>query len=47
MRHRERTLYWYEPSVSAEGRQGRNRDKSCVIWLTGLSAAGNLPWRTA
>lgn len=40
MRHRERNLYWHKPSVSAKDREVRNVHKSCVIWFTGLSAAG-------
>lgn len=40
MRDRERNLYWHKPSVSAEDRQVRNGFKGCVIWFTGLSAAG-------
>ena len=40
MRPRERNLYWHKPSVSAADRQVGSGYKSCVIWFTGLSAAG-------
>jgi adenylylsulfate kinase len=40
MKHKEENLYWHEPSVSAAHRHIRNGHRSCVIWFTGLSAAG-------
>src|SRR3972149_12293812 len=33
-------LYWHEPSVTVEERHKWNGHKSCVIRMTGLSAAG-------
>ena len=37
---RVHNLYWHNPSVTIEERRESNDYKSCVIWLTGLSAAG-------
>lgn len=33
-------LYWHESSVTVEDRRNLNRYKSCIMWFTGLSAAG-------
>ena len=35
-----KNLYWYEPSVTVKERWKSYDYKSCVIWFTGLSAAG-------
>ncbi len=40
MEQREKNLYWHEPSVTVDDRRDRYNYKSCVIWFTGLSAAG-------
>lgn len=36
----EKNLYWHKHSVSVEDRWESNGYKSCVLWFTGLSAAG-------
>lgn len=33
-------LYWHQSSISVDERRELNKYKSCVIWFTGLSAAG-------
>ncbi|WP_261302655.1 adenylyl-sulfate kinase [Paenibacillus andongensis] len=33
-------LFWHQPKVSIDNRRSLNQHKSCVIWLTGLSASG-------
>jgi len=33
-------LYWHQSSISVDDRRELNKYKSCVIWFTGLSAAG-------
>jgi len=33
-------LYWHHPSVTVDERRESYKYKSCVIWFTGLSAAG-------
>lgn len=40
MRNNENNLYWHKHSVTAEERWKSYGYKSCVIWFTGLSAAG-------
>ncbi len=37
---RENNLYWHEHSVTVDERREYYKYKSCVLWLTGLSAAG-------
>lgn len=36
----EKNLYWHAQSVTVEQRRDSFQYKSCVIWFTGLSAAG-------
>lgn len=36
----KKNLYWHEPSVSVHDRRESYDYRSCVIWFTGLSAAG-------
>lgn len=33
-------VFWHQPKVSINDRRTLNKHKSCVIWLTGLSASG-------
>jgi adenylylsulfate kinase len=33
-------VFWHQPKVTLEDRRSLNQHKSCVIWLTGLSASG-------
>lgn len=33
-------LYWHEASITVDDRRNLNKYKSCIIWFTGLSAAG-------
>lgn len=40
MEQEERNLCWHEPSVNIDNRRQAFQHKSCVIWFTGLSAAG-------
>ena|SRR3990167_4029334 len=40
MGKKENNLYWHKHSVSAEDRWESNGYKSCVLWMTGLSASG-------
>jgi adenylylsulfate kinase len=40
MGEKDNNLYWYEPSVTASDRRERYGYRSCVLWFTGLSAAG-------
>ena len=40
MRNNENNLYWHKHSVTAKERWKSYGYKSCVIWFTGLSAAG-------
>jgi adenylylsulfate kinase len=40
MADNERNLYWHKHSVNAEERWNDYGYRSCVLWLTGLSAAG-------
>jgi len=40
MDDKKKDLYWHEHSITAEERRKSYNYKSCVIWFTGLSAAG-------
>jgi adenylylsulfate kinase len=40
MDNNKNNLYWHKPSISVDERRKLNKYKSCVIWFTGLSAAG-------
>ena len=40
MDDKKKDLYWHEHSVTVEERRKIYNHKSCVIWFTGLSAAG-------
>ena len=40
MDNHKNNLYWHKPSISVDERRRLNKYKSCVIWFTGLSAAG-------
>lgn len=40
MDQQEKNLYWHEHSVTVDERRDRYKYKSCVLWFTGLSAAG-------
>ncbi len=40
MAEKNNNLYWHQSSVSIDDRRELNKYKSCVIWFTGLSAAG-------
>jgi len=40
MKEKDRNLYWHQSSVTVDDRRIFNKYKSCVIWLTGLSASG-------
>ena len=40
MDNKNSNLYWHQSSVSIDDRRELNKYKSCVIWFTGLSAAG-------
>ncbi len=40
MDQHEKNLYWHQPSVTVDDRREDYKYKSCVLWLTGLSAAG-------
>lgn len=40
MKEKEENLYWHEPSVTVKDRRENYEYKSCVLWFTGLSAAG-------
>jgi adenylylsulfate kinase len=40
MDDKKKNLYWHEPSVTAKDRRESYEYRSCVIWFTGLSAAG-------
>lgn len=40
MDENEEHLYWFEPSIKVEDRWKSYGHKSCVLWLTGLSASG-------
>ena len=40
MKENDKTIYWHKHSVSAEDRWESNGYKSCVLWMTGLSASG-------
>jgi adenylylsulfate kinase len=40
MADKNNNLYWHQSSVTVDARRELNRYKSCVIWFTGLSAAG-------
>ncbi len=33
-------VFWHQPRVTVEDRRTLNQHKSCVLWLTGLSASG-------
>jgi adenylylsulfate kinase len=33
-------VFWHKPKISQEDRRALNQHKSCVLWLTGLSASG-------
>lgn len=33
-------IYWHLPKVTIENRRKLNQHRSCLIWLTGLSASG-------
>ncbi|MEC0227940.1 adenylyl-sulfate kinase [Paenibacillus alba] len=33
-------VFWHNPKVTRNDRSNLNKHKSCVIWLTGLSASG-------
>ncbi|MBN2318478.1 MAG: adenylyl-sulfate kinase [Acidobacteria bacterium] len=40
MANKNNNLYWHQSSISVDDRRELNKYKSCVIWFTGLSAAG-------
>ena len=40
MEKKNTNLYWHQSSVTVDERRELNQYKSCVIWFTGLSAAG-------
>ena len=40
MDDKKKDLYWHEHSITVEERRNSYNYKSCVIWFTGLSAAG-------
>ena len=40
MAEKNNNLYWHQSSISVDDRRELNKYKSCVIWFTGLSAAG-------
>lgn len=40
MDNNRNNLYWHQSSISVDDRRKLNKYKSCVIWFTGLSAAG-------
>lgn len=40
MTDKNNNLYWHQSSISVDDRRKLNKYKSCVIWFTGLSAAG-------
>lgn len=40
MKKENERLYWHNTNVHKYDREGLNGHKSCVIWLTGLSASG-------
>ena len=40
MDDKKKDLYWHEHSITVEERRKSYNYKSCVIWFTGLSAAG-------
>jgi adenylylsulfate kinase len=40
MDNHKNNLFWHKPSISVDERRKLNKYKSCVIWFTGLSAAG-------
>jgi adenylylsulfate kinase len=40
MNEKGNNLYWHHPSVTVDERRESHNYKSCVIWFTGLSAAG-------
>jgi adenylylsulfate kinase len=40
MDDKKKNLYWHEHSISVDERRKSYNYKSCVIWFTGLSAAG-------
>ena len=40
MDDKKKDLYWHEHSITVEERRESYNYKSCVIWFTGLSAAG-------
>jgi adenylylsulfate kinase len=33
-------VYWHQPKITQQNRRELNQHKSCVFWLTGLSASG-------
>lgn len=33
-------VYWHQHKITAEERRAMNQHRSCVLWLTGLSASG-------
>ena len=37
---RDRNIFWTEGKVTHQERESRNRHRSCIIWMTGLSGAG-------
>jgi len=37
---KKKNLFWHEPSVTVKDRREDYKYKSCVLWFTGLSAAG-------
>ena len=40
MNKEKKNLYWHKPSVTVNERRESYEYKSCVLWFTGLSAAG-------
>ena len=40
MDDKKKNLFWHEPSVTVKDRREDYKYKSCVLWFTGLSAAG-------
>ena len=40
MNEKNNNIIWHKPSVSVDDRWKSNGYKSCVLWLTGLSASG-------
>jgi adenylylsulfate kinase len=33
-------VFWHQPKITQKDRRALNQHKSCVLWLTGLSASG-------